>query len=106
MFKKLFLPLIAAALLAPSCNNAPKGAHPEWTYDAVVYEMNVRQYTPEGTFTAAAEHLPRLKELGADVVWLLHQPQRCVDVARCDGDKCPEAAPAPDYVGRFGFSVD
>ena len=71
MFKKLFLPLIAAALLSSCCNNTPQGAHPDWTYDAVVYEMNVRQYTPEGTFAAAAEHLPRLAELGVDIVWMM-----------------------------------
>lgn len=72
MFKKLmFLPLIAVMLLSSCCNNTPQGAHPDWTYDAVVYEMNVRQYTPEGTFAAAAEHLPRLAELGVDIVWLM-----------------------------------
>ena len=45
--------------------------HPEWSYNSVVYEMNVRQYTPEGTFDAAAEELPRLKKLGVDVIWLM-----------------------------------
>ena len=39
--------------------------------NSVVYEMNVRQYTPEGTLNAAAEQLPRLKDLGVDVVWLM-----------------------------------
>lgn len=39
--------------------------------NSVIYEMNVRQYTPEGTFAAAQKHLPRLKELGVDVVWLM-----------------------------------
>ena len=72
LFKKfLFLPLIATMLFGACCNNTPQGAHPDWTYDAVVYEMNVRQYTPEGTFAAAAEHLPRLKELGVDIVWMM-----------------------------------
>ena len=72
MFKKfLFLPLIAVMLLSSCCNKAPQGAHPEWTYNAVVYEMNVRQYTPEGTFAAAAAHLPRLAELGIDILWLM-----------------------------------
>ncbi len=72
MLKKLlFLPLIAAMILSSCCNNTPQGAHPDWTYNAVVYELNVRQYTPEGTFAAAAEHLPRLKELGVDIVWLM-----------------------------------
>lgn len=45
--------------------------HPEWTKNAAIYEMNVRQMTPEGTFTAAMEHLPRLQELGVDIIWLM-----------------------------------
>ena len=45
--------------------------HAVWSYDGVIYEMNVRQYTPEGTFAAAAEHLPRLAELGVDILWLM-----------------------------------
>jgi glycosidase len=45
--------------------------HPEWTKDAVVYEVNVRQFTPEGTFAALAGHLPRLKELGVDILWFM-----------------------------------
>ncbi|MBG0860351.1 MAG: alpha-amylase [Bacteroidales bacterium] len=45
--------------------------HPEWSKNAVVYEVNVRQYTDEGTFRAFEEHLPRLKNLGIDVLWLM-----------------------------------
>jgi len=45
--------------------------HPEWTKDAVIYEVNIRQYTPEGTFKAFSSHLPRLKELGVDILWLM-----------------------------------
>ena len=72
MIKKILsLPLLVAMIFTSCCNNTPQGAHPDWTYDAVVYEMNVRQYTPEGTFAAAAEHLPRLQELGVDIVWLM-----------------------------------
>ncbi len=44
---------------------------PEWSKDAVIYEVNIRQYTEEGTFNAFAEHLPRLKELGVDILWLM-----------------------------------
>ncbi|MDE7305068.1 MAG: DUF3459 domain-containing protein [Alistipes sp.] len=33
--------------------------------------MNVRQFTPEGTFAAAAQQLPRLRDLGVDIVWLM-----------------------------------
>ena len=45
--------------------------HPEWSYNAVLYEMNIRQLTPEGTFVAAAKHLPFLRDLGVDAVWLM-----------------------------------
>ena len=45
--------------------------HPEWSKNIVLYEVNVRQYTPEGTFNAFAEHLPRLKSLGIDVLWFM-----------------------------------
>jgi len=38
--------------------------HPEWSRDAVIYQINTRQFTPEGTFKAAESHLPRLKDLG------------------------------------------
>ena len=45
--------------------------HPEWSKNSVLYEVNVRQYTPQGTFNAFAEHLPRLKSLGVDVLWFM-----------------------------------
>lgn len=45
--------------------------HPEWSKDMVLYEVNVRQYTPEGTFRAFAEHLPRLRDLGVNVLWFM-----------------------------------
>ena len=45
--------------------------HPEWSENAILYEVNIRQYTPEGTFKAFAEHLPRLKSLGVDILWLM-----------------------------------
>lgn len=45
--------------------------HPAWAYDAVLYEMNVRQLTPEGTLKAAAERLPFLRDTGVDAVWLM-----------------------------------
>lgn len=45
--------------------------HPEWSRNAVIYQINTRQFTPEGTFRAAERHLPRLKELGVDILWLM-----------------------------------
>lgn len=45
--------------------------HPEWTKSANIYEVNIRQNTPEGTFNAFREDLPRLKEMGVDIIWLM-----------------------------------
>jgi glycosidase len=45
--------------------------HPDWSKNAVVYEVNMRQFTPEGTFNAFTAHLPRLKQLGVDILWLM-----------------------------------
>ena len=45
--------------------------HPEWSKNATIYEVNIRQYTPEGTFKAFENHLPRLKKMGVDIIWLM-----------------------------------
>lgn len=43
----------------------------EWMSRSVLYEVNLRQYTGEGTINAFRTHLPRLKELGVDVLWFM-----------------------------------
>ena len=45
--------------------------HVDWSKNATIYEVNVRQYTPEGTFNAFAEYLPKLKNMGIDILWLM-----------------------------------
>ena len=45
--------------------------NPEWIKNSVIYEVNWRQYTKEGTIKAFEEHLPRLKEMGVDVLWFM-----------------------------------
>lgn len=47
------------------------GVHPDWVHTGLVYEVNLRSYTPEGTINAFARHLPRLKKLGVAVIWLM-----------------------------------
>lgn len=43
----------------------------ERTKDDVIYEVNIRQFTPEGTFKAFEAHIPRLKTMGVDILWLM-----------------------------------
>jgi alpha-amylase len=43
----------------------------DWIYSTNIYEVNLRQYTKEGTFNAFAQHLPRLKEMGVQTLWFM-----------------------------------
>jgi glycosidase len=44
---------------------------PEWVKDKIIYEVNLRQFTPSGSLKEFRTHLPRLKELGAGILWLM-----------------------------------
>ncbi|TKK65715.1 1,4-alpha-glucan branching protein [Ilyomonas limi] len=43
----------------------------DWAEDSNIYEVNTRQYTKEGTFNAFAQHLPRLKDMGVEILWFM-----------------------------------
>ena len=45
--------------------------HAEWSYSAVLYEMNIRQLTPEGTLRAAEKKLEFLREMGINAIWMM-----------------------------------
>jgi len=77
---RVLLSLLAALVLSacrPAQTAVQAGAaadsvvHPAWSRNAVIYEVNVRQYTPEGTFAAFQQHLPRLQSLGVDILWFM-----------------------------------
>ena len=76
MKTKLFLLLVVLGIVV-SCNHKEKKQveetkhHADWVYDATIYEVNVRQYTKEGTFNAFEKHIPRLKELGVNILWFM-----------------------------------
>lgn len=38
---------------------------------AIIYEANIRQYSPEGTFEAFTKDIPQLKALGVKIIWLM-----------------------------------
>lgn len=42
-----------------------------WIKGTNIYEVNIRQYTAEGTFQSFQKHLPRLKSMGVKVLWLM-----------------------------------
>ena len=45
--------------------------HPAWIMQGNIYEVNVRQYTPEGTFNAFSKNLDRLKAMGVQTLWFM-----------------------------------
>ena len=67
--KKLLILCVALLALA-GCKKTPS-VHPDWTYGSVMYEVNIRQFSPEGTFAGVEAQLPRLKDLGVDILWLM-----------------------------------
>jgi alpha-amylase len=52
-------------------DNIQIDGHPAWIMQGNIYEVNVRQYTPEGTFNAFAKHLDRLKAMGVQTIWFM-----------------------------------
>lgn len=77
---KFFLFLSFIIFLFVGCLNGDKtNSHnkpisfdpPEWSINAAIYEVNTRQYTKEGTFNAFLTHLPKLKEMGVDILWFM-----------------------------------
>jgi glycosidase len=56
-----------SAAFAQAANFSP----PAWSERAVMYEINVRQYTPEGTLAALRQHLPGLDSIGVDILWVM-----------------------------------
>jgi cyclomaltodextrinase / maltogenic alpha-amylase / neopullulanase len=45
--------------------------HTDWAKNAVIYEVNIRQFSKEGTFKAFERDLPRLKDMGIDILWIM-----------------------------------
>jgi alpha-amylase len=78
-FSKLIL---CTVIILSSCKLMPKekekiadtkliDGHPAWIMQGNIYEVNVRQYTPEGTFKAFEKSLDRLKAMGAQTLWFM-----------------------------------
>ncbi len=74
--KHVSILLIAASLLG--CTNIGQSEGPtplmkveEQVKNATIYEVNIRQYTPEGTLSAFRKHLPRLKKIGVKILWIM-----------------------------------
>lgn len=85
-FRHLFLFMLLVFLVIVSCQRVSSPPvltgpwflpvvstvkRPEWSYDLSIYEVNLRQYSPEGDFEGFESHLPRLKEMGVSILWFM-----------------------------------
>lgn len=61
----------AATKSMPKLPAATQVKHLDWSRNAVIYEVNLRQYTDEGNIKAFKDELPRLKELGVNILWFM-----------------------------------
>lgn len=85
MIKYLRLIVYLSLIVLASCkgNSASKSSaatvspaklidgHPDWIMQGNIYEVNVRQYTREGTFKAFEKSLDRLKDMGVQTLWFM-----------------------------------
>src|SRR6187402_672419 len=79
--KKLSIPFLFIVLIfsficcqnnkLSNSDNDQIDGHPAWIMQGNIYEVNIRQYTPEGTFNAFAKHLDRLKGMGVETIWFM-----------------------------------
>ncbi|HEY0066257.1 MAG TPA: alpha-amylase family glycosyl hydrolase, partial [Flavisolibacter sp.] len=84
---RTYLLFFLGCLTLVACNSEPKvqgentvagspdtariDNHPGWIMQGNVYEVNLRQYTPEGTIRAFEQHLQRLKDMGVQTLWFM-----------------------------------
>jgi alpha-amylase len=72
MFQRFAFLLFSVALaFGAMAQSSSINGHPAWINQGNIYEVNVRQYTPEGTFKAFEKHLPRLKAMGVQTLWFM-----------------------------------
>ncbi len=71
--KKIFLSILSClSVLCGVAKTPPTHVmHPYWSRSAVIYEVNLRQYTDEGTLQAFKQQIPRLHDLGVDILWFM-----------------------------------
>ena len=73
--------LFALILIFSACKSNTKGTEtqtkPSTTItssdmeNAVIYEVNIRQYSESGTFEAFTKDIPQLKALGVKIIWVM-----------------------------------
>ncbi len=74
--KQFSIVIVIAGIFVPGCTQVQDTQvdgiqHAEWSKNANIYEVNIRQYSEEGTFNAFRKDLPRLEAMGVKILWLM-----------------------------------
>ena len=71
MVRLLFALALLLTFATPAKAQPASRPHVAWAKNANIYEVNIRQFTREGTIPAFEKHLPRLKKMGVKILWLM-----------------------------------
>jgi alpha-amylase len=96
-------PATATAETLPPVSDATMG-------NAVIYEANIRNYSPEGTFNAFTKDIPKLKQLGVKILWVMPIYPISMTKRKATGDKSIEDITDPTekkkYLGSWYAITD
>ena len=75
MTKLTLTALLTIATLAAGADSVPLNQQqarpsPKWLTGGVMYQIQPRAFTPEGTLSAATARLPNVAELGVDIIYI------------------------------------
>ena len=73
-----------------------------WLNQATIYEVNLRQYTSDGTINSFKKKFPKFKELGVDILWFMPLQPIGIKNRKAVGDSFVEDFPNPDYDKYWG----
>lgn len=74
---------------------------PEWAKDANIYEVNLRQYTEEGTIMAFMKHIDRLKNMGVEILWFMPVHPISVEKRKATGDTLVKDIEDPEERAQY-----
>ena len=116
--RTLYILLIIVVFAVLSCNTGSKPTVAETNNNitdaqletAIIYEANIRQYSPEGTFNAFTKDIPKLKELGVSIIWLMPIHPISIKNRKAEGDLMVHDIEDPEvrkkYLGSYYAVAD
>src|SRR5690606_36558440 len=69
--------------------------------NAVIYEVNIRQYSNEGTLNACTKDIPELKKVGVKILWAMPRQLSSLGKRKATGDKCIEGIQDPEERKKY-----